>query len=138
MNLRDFFCVVPLPSKPVTIRIFQHINIFSKRSRTKPLHICHYCSEGAQAKLYHVPRCFHLQTLRFEMTGRKLAMIFRQFFVVKKQRKFTRFLIFWKMVANPKKTMFNKIELFRIEDPSILVGDCYDLHFGHNQDEQER
>ena len=37
-----------------------------------------------------------------------------------------------------KKTMFNKIELFRIEDPSILVGDCYDLHFGHNQDEQER
>lgn len=29
--------------------------------------------------------------------------------------------------------------LFRIEDPSILLGDHnYDLHFGHNQDEQER
>lgn len=46
--------------------------------------------------------------------------------------------IFDQMVANPKKLSFNQIELFRIEDPSILVGDYYDLHFGHNQDEQER
>ena len=37
-----------------------------------------------------------------------------------------------------KKRSFNQIELFRIEDPSILVGDYYDLHVGPNQDEQER
>ena len=73
------------------------------------------------------------------MTGRKLAMIFRQFFVVKKRKIHPIFDLPENGSKPLKKRSFNQMGLFRIEDPSILLGDHnYDLHFGHNQDEQER
>lgn len=92
------FCVVPLPSKPVTIRYFQHINIFSKRSRTKPLYAT-IAPKGHKPNhiMFHDVFIFRLWDDRSKAGND----FFDNFLLSKKKN--TRFLIFRKMVANLKK-----------------------------------